>query len=55
MAEVYGEWTSGGGAEAVDFTYFLGKLQELQGKYGDIFRIPPYFFYITKAFSVLEG
>jgi len=55
LATVYNEWTDGGGASKVNVGRFLDQLQGLGRKYGDIFRVPPYFFYIARAFLVLEG
>lgn len=55
LASVYSQWTDGGGATKVDVNRFFNELQGLGGKYGDIFRVPPYFFYIARAFVVLEG
>mmetsp|Transcript_128426 Transcript_128426/g.256517 ORF Transcript_128426/g.256517 Transcript_128426/m.256517 type:complete len:749 (-) Transcript_128426:350-2596(-) len=55
LATVYNEWTDGGGAAKVNVGKFLDELQGLGRKYGDIFRVPPYFFYIARAFLVLEG
>jgi len=55
LATVYTEWTDGGGASKVNVGKFLDELQGLGRKYGDIFRVPPYFFYIARAFLVLEG
>jgi len=55
LSDVYSKWTDGGGAASIDITYFVNKLQELGGQYGSIFRVPPYFFYIARAFVVLEG
>jgi len=55
LSNVYSQWTDGGGATKVDVNKFLGELQGLSAKYGSIFRVPPYFFYIARAFAVLEG
>mmetsp|Transcript_19991 Transcript_19991/g.37608 ORF Transcript_19991/g.37608 Transcript_19991/m.37608 type:complete len:923 (-) Transcript_19991:103-2871(-) len=55
LAEIYGAWTAGGGAAAVDVNKVIADLQELTAEKGNIFKIPPYFAYIAKSFSVLEG
>eukprot|EP00929_Paragymnodinium_shiwhaense_P067581 TRINITY_DN33994_c0_g1_i1.p1 TRINITY_DN33994_c0_g1~~TRINITY_DN33994_c0_g1_i1.p1 ORF type:complete len:749 (+),score=178.28 TRINITY_DN33994_c0_g1_i1:166-2412(+) len=55
LANVYGQWTDGGGASNIDVGAYMNELQTLGSKYGNIFRVPPYFFYIARAFAVLEG
>jgi len=55
LTRVYSQWTDGGGAASVDVAGYLAALQDLGRTYGDIFRVPPYFFYIARAFIVLEG
>jgi len=55
LASVYGQWTDGGGAAGIDVNRFLSELQGLGDRYGNIFRVPSYFFYIARAFAVLEG
>jgi len=55
LAEIYGAWTAGGGAAAVDVNKVIADLQELTAEKGNLFKIPPYFAYIAKSFSVLEG
>mmetsp|Transcript_37196 Transcript_37196/g.81640 ORF Transcript_37196/g.81640 Transcript_37196/m.81640 type:complete len:756 (+) Transcript_37196:105-2372(+) len=55
LARLYGQWTDGGGAAKINVNKFLSELQVLGSKYGSIFRVPPYFFYIARAFAVLEG
>lgn len=55
LANIYGAWSSGGGAAAIDVNKVIADLQELQASKGNLFRIPPYFAYIAKSFSVLEG
>eukprot|EP00581_Thalassiosira_minuscula_P014806 CAMPEP_0183723322 /NCGR_PEP_ID=MMETSP0737-20130205/14931_1 /TAXON_ID=385413 /ORGANISM="Thalassiosira miniscula, Strain CCMP1093" /LENGTH=927 /DNA_ID=CAMNT_0025953583 /DNA_START=135 /DNA_END=2918 /DNA_ORIENTATION=+ len=55
LAEIYGAWTGGGGAAAVNVNKVIADLQELTAEKGNLFRIPPYFAYIAKSFSVLEG
>jgi len=55
LADIYGAWTSGGGAAAINVNEVVVQLQDLTAKKGNLFRIPPYFAYIAKSFSVLEG
>lgn len=55
LAEIYGAWSSGGGAAAINVNQVISQLQDLQAEKGNIFQIPPYFAYIAKSFSVLEG
>jgi hypothetical protein len=56
LTEVYSTWAGGGGAKAVSVNEVFGKLQDLQAELGSgLFVIPPYFAYIAKCFSVLEG
>lgn len=55
LAEIYGAWTNGGGAASVNVNKVIADLQDLTAEKGNIFQIPPYFAYIAKAFSVLEG
>jgi len=55
LAEVYGQWSLGGGAAAVDVNGLFNEIQGLSRRYGNLFRVPPYFFYIARAFAVLEG
>lgn len=55
LAEIYGSWTAGGGAASVDVNKVIADLQELTAEKGNLFQIPPYFAYIAKSFSVLEG
>ncbi len=55
IANVYGAWGMGGGAAKVDVGSVLGELLELTDTYGTLFRVPPYFFYIARAFATLEG
>ncbi len=56
LSDIYGEWALGGGANRINVPEVVEKIKGLtkQGE-GSIFRIPPYFVYIAKAFSVLEG
>lgn len=55
LADIYGAWTAGGGAAAINVNEVIAQLQDLTAKKGNLFRIPPYFAYIAKSFSVLEG
>jgi len=55
LAEIYGAWTGGGGAASVNVNKVIADLQELTAEKGNLFKIPPYFAYIAKSFSVLEG
>lgn len=55
LAEIYGAWTSGGGAASVNVNKVIADLQDLTAEKGNLFKIPPYFAYIAKSFSVLEG
>jgi len=55
LADIYGAWTSGGGAASVDVNKVITQLQDLTAEKGNLFQIPPYFAYIAKSFSVLEG
>ena len=55
LAEIYGAWTNGGGAAAVNVNKVIADLQDLTAEKGNFFKIPPYFAYIAKSFSVLEG
>ena len=55
LAGIYGTWTAGGGVAAFNVNDVINELQELTAKKGNLFQIPPYFAYIAKSFSVLEG
>lgn len=55
LADIYGAWTKGGGAAAINVNEVVAQLQDLTEKKGNLFQIPPYFAYIAKSFSVLEG
>lgn len=55
LADIYGAWTKGGGAASVNVNEVIANLQDLTAKKGNLFQIPPYFAYIAKSFSVLEG
>ena len=55
LADIYGAWTSGGGVASVNVNDVINRLQDLTAEKGNLFQIPPYFAYIAKSFSVLEG
>lgn len=55
LADIYGQWTVGGGASSVNVNDVINDLQNLTAEKGNLFQIPPYFAYIAKSFSVLEG
>lgn len=55
LADIYGAWTKGGGAASINVNKVIGQLQDLTAEKGNLFQIPPYFAYIAKCFSVLEG
>jgi len=55
LADIYGAWSSGGGAAAINVNDVVSRLQDLTADKGNPFQIPPYFAYIAKSFSVLEG
>ena len=55
LASIYGAWTSGGGVAAINVNQVVSQLQDLTATRGNLFQIPPYFAYIAKSFSVLEG
>ena len=45
----------GGGVAKIDVNEVSARLQGLTEEYGNFFQIPPYFAYVLRAFSVLEG
>jgi hypothetical protein len=55
LADIYGAWTSGGGLNTINVNDVIARLQDLTAAKGNLFQIPPYFAYIAKSFSVLEG
>lgn len=55
LADIYGQWTAGGGAASINVNDVINSLQDLTAEKGNLFQIPPYFAYIAKSFSVLEG
>jgi len=54
LTDVYGAFISGGRA-AAPVNEVVAKLSAMSATRGNIFKIPPYFAYIAKSFSVLEG
>ena len=55
LANVYTQFAGGGGAAKIDVPEVLGTMRALADRQGNLFRLPPYFAYIARAFSVLEG
>eukprot|EP00536_Pseudo-nitzschia_multiseries_P004594 jgi/Psemu1/285200/fgenesh1_pg.77_\ len=55
LAGIYGQWTDGGGMASINANEVLSQMQDLAATRGNLFQIPPYFAYIAKSFSVLEG
>jgi len=55
LADIYGQWTDGGGMASINANEVLVQMQDLAATRGNLFQIPPYFAYIAKSFSVLEG
>ena len=55
LANIYGQWTDGGGVKSINANEVLSQMQDLASTRGNLFQIPPYFAYIAKSFSVLEG
>jgi len=55
LADIYGKWTSGGGLATINANEVLVQMQGLAATRGNLFQIPPYFAYIAKSFSVIEG
>lgn len=55
LATLYAQLAGGGGAAKIDVGEVGRTLTGLTQSYGNIFQIPPYFLYILRAFSVLEG
>ena len=55
LADVYGRWAMGGGAAKVDVANVISQLNGLTERFGNFFRLPPYFAYIARSFGVLEG
>jgi predicted unusual protein kinase regulating ubiquinone biosynthesis (AarF/ABC1/UbiB family) len=55
LANLYMMLSGGGGANKIDVSEVARTLTGLTQTYGNIFQIPPYFLYILRAFTVLEG
>ena len=56
LTDTYSTWKSGGGAAKLDVPKLFSEVRELAADTpGGIFQVPPYFAYIAKSFSVLEG
>ena len=55
LADIYGQWTDGGGLNNINANEVIVQMQDLASTKGNLFQIPPYFAYIAKSFSVLEG
>jgi len=56
LTYTYSTWKSGGGASKLDVPKLFSRVRELAADSDDgIFQVPPYFAYIAKSFSVLEG
>lgn len=56
LTDVYSTWNSGGGAAKLDVPALFARVQDLTAETENgLFQIPPYFAYIAKSFSVLEG
>lgn len=56
LAKTYGTWQDGGGAANFNIPQLLDEVTKLSAGTSDgLFQIPPYFAYVAKAFSVLEG
>lgn len=56
LTYTYSTWKSGGGASKLDVPKLFAEVRALAADSdGGIFQVPPYFAYIAKSFSVLEG
>ena len=55
LSDVYTAFAGGGGAAKIDVPEVVGEMRALADRQGNLFRLPPYFAYIARAFSVLEG
>lgn len=49
LAGIYGAWSKGGGAAAINVQDVINSLQDLTAEKGNLFQIPPYFAYIAKS------
>ena len=55
LSDVYTAFAGGGGAAKIDVPEVVQEMRSLADRQGNLFRLPPYFAYIARAFSVLEG
>ena len=55
LSTVLRQLASGGGAASLNVDQLIGELSSMTREYGNLFRVPPYFAYILRSFSVLEG
>lgn len=55
LSGVYSQLAGGGGARKIDINDVARTLNGMTQTYGNMFRLPPYFCYVLRAFSVLEG
>ena len=56
LTYTYSTWSSGGGAAKLDMPGLFSRVRELASDTSDgLFQVPPYFAYIAKSSSVLEG
>lgn len=55
LSDVYTQFAGGGGAAKIDVPEVIDALRGLADRQGNLFQLPPYFAYIARAFSVLEG
>lgn len=55
LSNVLRQLSGGGGAAKLDVEGLTSQLSGLVSTYGNIFQIPPYFLYLLRTFSILEG
>lgn len=55
LSSVLAQLSAGGGAAKINVDQLVGELQSMTSSYGNLFQIPPYFAYILRSFTVLEG
>jgi len=55
LTGVLAEMSAAGGMVALDINQIIQKLVDITKEYGALFQIPPYFAYIIRAYTVLEG
>ena len=55
LTQVLAELSAAGGAAALDVNKIIEKLVDITKEYGALFQIPPYFAYIIRAYTVLQG